>query len=95
MILKRYYVYIMGSESRTLYVGITSDLELRVKQHKAKLIPGFTAKYNITQLLWFEEFQSAQQALEFETKIKSWRRSKKLTLIRSLNPEFKDLSFEL
>ena len=85
-----YYVYIMTNKSRTLYTGITSDLERRVFEHKNKLVAGFTSKSNITQLVWFEEFDEVVQAIEGEKKIKGWRRSKKVELIETHNPQWKD-----
>lgn len=90
--MRKYYVYIMTIKSRTLYTGVTNDLERRVIEHKRQLIPGFTSKYNITQLVWFEDFDDVNQAIECEKKIKGWRRSKKIALIESENPDWKDLS---
>jgi putative endonuclease len=79
-----YYVYIMTNKSRTLHTGVTNDLERRVFEHKSKLIRGFTSKYNITKLVWFEAFHEAIQAIEGEKKIKGWLRSKKIA--RSQQP---------
>ncbi len=90
--MKSYYVYIMTSPSGTLYTGMTNDLKRRVYQHKHKLIEGFTAKYNVTRLAYYEETQDVQAAIAREKEIKSWRRSKKLELIKSLNPKWQDLS---
>jgi len=90
--MKSYYVYILGNGKGTLYVGVTSDLEQRIYQHKTKAVKGFTAKYNINQLLFFEEFSSVYEALDAEKRIKGWMRKKKLALIREANPKFKDLS---
>ncbi len=90
--MKNYYVYIMTSPSGTLYTGMTNDLKRRVYQHKHKLIEGFTAKYNVTRLAYYEETQDVQTAIAREKEIKSWRRSKKLELIKSLNPKWQDLS---
>src|SRR5512136_2904663 len=90
--MKHYYVYIMTSPSGTLYTGMTNDLKRRVYQHKHKLIEGFTAKYNVTRLAYYEETQDVQTAIAREKEIKSWRRSKKLDLIKSLNPTWQDLS---
>jgi putative endonuclease len=87
-----YYVYMMASKSRTLYVGMTSDLERRVFEHKNKLVPGFTRKYNITRLVWFEEFADPLQAIEGEKRIKGWRREKKVALIEKTNPAWDDLA---
>ncbi len=90
--MKNYYVYIMTSPSGTLYTGMTNDLKRRVYQHKHKLIEGFTAKYDVTRLAYYEETQDVQTAIAREKEIKSWRRSKKLELIKSLNPKWQDLS---
>jgi putative endonuclease len=90
--MKYYYVYIMNSPLGTLYTGMTNDLKRRVYQHKHKLIEGFTEKYNVTRLAYCEETQDVQTAIAREKEIKSWRRSKKLGLIKSLNPKWQDLS---
>ena len=86
------YVYIMTNKSRTLYTGVTSNLERRVSEHKHKLVKGFTEKYNITQLVYYEAIGDIRAAIAREKQIKSWLRSKKIALIESLNPEWKDLS---
>jgi len=90
--VNQYYVYIMTNKSRTLYTGVTNDLERRVYEHKQKLVPGFTAKYNIARLVYFEVTQDVQAAITREKQIKGWLRSKKIALIESVNPEWKDLS---
>ncbi len=90
--VNQYYVYIMTNKSRTLYTGVTNDLERRVYEHKQKLVPGFTAKYNITRLVYFEVTQDVQAAIAREKQIKGWLRRKKISLIESLNSEWKDLS---
>ncbi len=74
-----------------LYIGITNDLERRILQHQLKAIPGFTQKYQVTKLVWFEEFSDVTLAIAREKQIKGWRRSKKLALIHQLNPSSKDL----
>ena len=89
---KEYYVYIMTNQSRTLYTGVTSDLMRRVYEHKNKLVPGFTSKYNITRLVYYESTSSIHSALAREKQIKGWLRAKKIALIESMNPEWKDLS---
>ncbi len=89
---RQYYVYILTNKSHTLYTGVTSDLERRVYDHKKKLVPGFTSKYNITQLVYFDETQDIQTAISREKQIKGWLRRKKIALIESVNPEWKDLS---
>jgi putative endonuclease len=90
--MKEYYVYIMTNKSRTLYAGVTNDLERRVFEHKNKLVQGFTSKYNITRLVWYEMFGDIHQAIESEKRIKGWVRAKKIALIELRNPEWKDLS---
>jgi putative endonuclease len=90
--MNNYYVYIMTNNSKTLYTGVTNDLNRRVYEHKQKLIPGFTQKYNITKLVYFEETSDVNTAISREKQIKGWLREKKITLIESMNPEWKDLS---
>ena len=82
----------MTSMSGTLYTGITSDLEKRVYQHKQKLADGFTKRYNVDRLVYYEETTDIEVALEREKEIKGWRRSKKISLIESINPTWKDLA---
>jgi len=89
---RQYYVYIMTSASRNLYVGVTNDLMRRVYEHKRKRVPGFTKKYNVTQLAYFEETDDITAAIAREKQIKGWRRFKKASLIHSANPDWKDLS---
>ena len=90
--MKTYYVYIMTNYSGTLYTGVTNNLERRVYEHKHRLILGFTSKYNITKLVYFEEGNDVNVALAREKQIKGWLRSKKIALIESGNPEWRDLS---
>ena len=92
---RTFHVYLMASKSAVLYLGVTSDLPKRVGQHKQKLIPGFTQKYNVTKLIWFEPHSSIRTAISREKEIKKWGRSKKIALIESLNPEWNDLSLTL
>jgi putative endonuclease len=92
--LRRYYVYIMTNRSRTLYTGVTNDLRRRVQEHKEKLVPGFTQKYNITQLVYYEETPDVRAAIAREKQIKSWLRAKKVALIESVNPGWRDLGDE-
>jgi putative endonuclease len=87
-----YYVYIMASQRRVIYVGVTSNLEQRVYQHKTHVFAGFTARYNVNLLVYFERFATIHAAIAREKEIKAWRRHKKLALIGSLNPKWKDLS---
>ena len=91
---KEYYVYIMTNKSRTLYTGVTNNLMRRVHEHKNKLVPGFTSKYNIQFLVYYESTPSVHVALEREKQIKGWLRAKKIALIDSMNPQWKDLSEE-
>ncbi len=90
--MKQYFVYIMTNRSGTLYTGVTNDLYRRVSEHKQGLIPGFTSRYNITQLVYFEAHSDVREAIAREKQIKRWRRSKKIALIESLNPDWRDLS---
>jgi len=89
---KQYYVYIMTNRSGTLYIGVTNDLVRRVHEHKAKDVEGFTKKYNLTQLVYYEAGADVREAIAREKQLKGWRRSKKLALIESLNPKWNDLS---
>ncbi|MCW5876265.1 MAG: GIY-YIG nuclease family protein [Anaerolineales bacterium] len=86
------YVYILGNKGGMLYVGVTNVLERRVYEHKTKTVPGYTSKYSINLLWYFEEFNHILDAIAAEKQIKGWLRKKKLALIREQNPEFKDLS---
>jgi putative endonuclease len=89
--MKTYYVYIMTNNSRTLYVGMTNDIARRVAEHKEGLVPGFTQKYRIKQLVYFEEYRDVRDAIEREKQIKGWRREKKVALIESENPGWEEL----
>jgi len=91
---KKYYVYIMASKSRTLYVGVTNDLERRVTEHKRGLLPGFTSRYRVSRLVYFEATENVESAIAREKAIKCWRREKKVALIESSNPTWEDLSAE-
>jgi putative endonuclease len=90
--VKTYYVYIMTNNTRTLYTGVTSNLEKRVLQHKRKLLPGFTREYNINRLVYDETFGDIRAAIQREKQIKGWLRAKKVTLVVSANPAWRDLS---
>ena len=90
--MKDYYAYIVASRSRTLYTGVTSNLERRVAQHKLKLLPGFTARYRIERLVYLEHHGDIHAAIQREKQIKGWVREKKLALIKSMNPGWCDLS---
>ena len=89
---KYYYVYIATNKINTVfYTGVTNNLLRRIFEHKEKQIPGFTSKYNINKLVWFEVYEDIQEAIEKEKHIKGGSRHKKLQLISSMNPRFKDL----
>lgn len=90
--MKRYYVYILSNISGMLYIGITNDLERRIYEHKSGKIKGFTSKYNLHRLIYYEEFQQVQKAIFREKELKGWRREKKKALINKVNPGWKDLS---
>ena len=90
----QYYVYIMTNIRRTLYVGVTNDIERRVYEHKHKLVDGFAKRYNITWLVHYEETSDDVAAIEREKQVKGWRRSKKVALIESVNPRWRDLALE-
>ena len=90
--MKQYAVYIMASKSRTLYTGVTSNLEQRVYQHKNKMIVGFTSKYNIDRLVYFELTTDAMSAKKRKKQVKGWTRAKKIALIETSNQTWQDLS---
>ena len=89
-----YAVYILGSISGTLYIGVTNNLKFRVSQHKDHSFGGFTAKYEVDRLLYFEIFREVTDAIKREKQLKGWRREKKIALIEKDNPQWKDLSRE-
>ena len=91
--LKQYYVYILTNKSnKVLYIGVTNDLERRMYEHKNKVIDGFTRKYNLTKLVYFETTTDVNSAIEREKQLKNWHRDWKINLIKESNPEWKDLS---
>jgi putative endonuclease len=89
---KRYYLYIMASRSLTLYTGVTGGLYKRALQHKAGEIEGFTKKYHITRLVYYETFKYVNNAIAREKEVKTWTRAKRLALIKSMNPTWQDLA---
>ncbi len=94
--MKTYYVYCLSNiNNRVLYIGVTNDLLRRVYEHKHHLVSGFTAKYNVTKLIYFEQTNDAQSAIRREKQLKGWRREKKENLINQFNPGWKDLYPEL
>jgi len=90
--MKEYFVYIATNESGTLYTGITNNLLRRMHEHKQRIIKGFTSRYNIKKLVYFESGNNIQDALRREKQIKGWSRQKKIALIQSMNPDWEDLS---
>jgi putative endonuclease len=92
--MRDYYVYIMSNVSRTLYVGVTNDLERRVYEHRSKLAPSFSKRYNIALLVYVEIYPDPRQAIEREKQLKNWSRAKKIALVEQMNPEWIDLSAE-
>jgi putative endonuclease len=91
---RRYYVYTMASRTHVFYVGMTNNIVRRVRQHKERAHEGFTARYNIDRLVWYEVWHYVRTAIARERQIKPWRREKKIRLIESLNPTWQDLSEE-
>ena len=90
--MKNFYVYILSSKKNgTLYIGITSDLNRRMYEHKAKLILGFTAQYSIDRLVYYEVFESILVAIRREKQLKEWKRAWKIQLIEKINPLWMDL----
>ena len=87
-----YFTYIVASRSRTVYIGITGDLFVRVLQHKLKVNKGFSSSYNCNRLVWFERFQIPTNAIAREKQLKGWLRKKKTALIEKTNPTWEDLS---
>ena len=91
--MKLYYVYILASASRVLYIGITSKFEQRLSEHRMHTyLNSFTARYNVTRLIYFEEYTRVEDAIAREKQLKGWRRSKKVRLIEQFNPEWADLA---
>ena len=90
---KQFFVYMMASGKRgTIYTGVTSDLVVRVWQHRTHaIVDSFTARYGVTQLVWFEEHGNAEAAITREKQIKEWRRAWKVELIEAMNPQWNDL----
>jgi putative endonuclease len=91
-----YYVYIMTTQRNTaLYTGVTNDLKKRIAQHKLKLVGGFTKRYNVSKLVYYEMFEDAEAAIAREKQIKAGSRQKKIDLIRRLNHKWEDLTLKL
>ena len=94
--MKKGYVYILSNKNNNvLYVGVTSDLARRVYEHRNHMVEGFTDKYNVTKVLYYEECILVKDAISREKQIKGWRHERKMELIKSTNPELKDLYDEI
>jgi putative endonuclease len=90
-----YYVYLLTNKHNTvLYTGVTNDLERRIYEHKHRIFEGFTKQYNLTKVVYYEYFEHIEQAIAREKEIKGWKRSRKNTLVESMNPDWNDLSEE-
>ncbi len=86
-----YFVYLMASKrSGTLYLGVTNDIARRAYEHKSKQNAGFTSRYRVDRLVWYEQFEDIRDAIDREKILKKWRRAWKITLIEDMNPEWKD-----
>ena len=90
--MRRFYVYIMASRTRVLYVGVTNNIWSRIWQHKHDELPGFTREYRVHRLVYFKGFQYVNNAIRREKVIKGWVRRRKIALIESINPTWEDLS---
>ncbi len=96
MIKRQFYVYILTNKTNNvLYTGVTNNLARRIFEHKNKVNVGFTSKYNVDKLVYYEVFDSAYEAISREKQIKGWLRIKKILLIKSINPDFHDFSDDL
>jgi putative endonuclease len=92
MMRRQYYVYILASKRNgTLYVGVTNDIARRTFEHREGFVPGFTKRYGVKMLVYFETFNDIGFAIERETRLKKWNRAWKLELIEKLNPQWRDL----
>jgi putative endonuclease len=92
MLERLYYTYIVASRSHNFYVGMTSEIEIRVRQHKEGRFEGHSKKYNCNRLVWFERYPDVHDAIAREKQLKGWSRSKKIWLIERENPAWVDLS---
>ncbi len=92
---KQYFVYILASISKVLYIGVTNNLQRRLLEHKDQKIGGFTKKYNVKKLVYFEMTDDIYAAISREKELKKWRREKKVNLMESINPSWKDLYYDL
>ncbi len=93
--MNQYFVYILTNKSnKVLYIGVTNNLERRKYEHRNKMVDGFTKKYNLTKLIYFEETSDVRSAIEREKQLKNWHRDWKIKLINDFNPEWEDLNLE-
>ena len=92
---RTYWVYILASRGRILYIGVTNNLARRVAEHRLKLLPGFTSRYNVDRLVYFEDTPNIASAIARERQLKGWRRDRKIALIESFNPGWLDLAPKL
>jgi len=91
-----YFVYMLASQKNgTLYVGVTNDLIRRVYEHKSKSVPGFTSRYGVDRLVWFDQTDSVESAISTEKRLKRWNRAWKMALIEKANPDWRDLYPEI
>ena len=89
----RYFVYLLtGKDNKVMYLGVTNDIKRRLYEHKNKMVKGFTERYNVNRLVYYEETSDILTAIAREKEIKRWRREKKDALVAAVNPEWKDLS---
>ena len=89
---RQYFVYILSSKTKRLYIGVTNDLQRRVAQHKSREVEGFTSQYNIDQLVYYEETNDVRAAISREKQLKGWMRIRKIQLVQDMNPDWEDLS---
>ena len=92
--MKDYYVYILSNNSKTLYIGMTNNLSRRIYEHKHKFVEGFSKKYNLNKLVYYETTTDVNSAIKREKQLKNWHRQWKINLIESVNPNWDDLSVE-
>ncbi len=92
--MNHYYVYFLANRSRTLYIGVTGNLAVRIAQHKSGDIEGFTKRYRIDKLVYFEKYTDVKAAIAREKQLKGWTRTKKIELIENVNPAWDDLGVE-
>jgi putative endonuclease len=93
--MRQYYVYILASLSRVLYVGVTNNLQRRIREHKRGVVPGFTRNYHVTTLVYFESTSDVRAAIAREKQLKRWPRQRKVRLIEAGNRDWRDLSVDI